>query len=127
MINKWVVRIPLECILVLKYLHIKSYVFTRVCHSVHRGGVPGQVPPTPPQAGTPPRQVHPRQVHPWAGTLPRQVHPPPVHPLCRYNPSGRYTPRQGHPPWPQCILGYDQQVGGTHPTGVHSCFEISSH
>ena len=21
----------------------------------------------------------------------------------------------------QCMLGYDQQAGGTHPTGMHSC------
>ena len=26
-----------------------------------------------------------------------------------------------HPPV-QCMLGYDQQAGGTHPTGMHSCF-----
>ena len=46
-------------------------IFAPVCHSVHRGRVPGQVHPT---AGTPPGQVHPRagappgQVHPQAGT-----------------------------------------------------------
>ena len=40
---------------------------------------------------------------------------------------GRYTPRQEHPPWQahthrsQCMLGYSQQAGGTHPTGIHSC------
>ena len=38
-----------------------------------------------------------------------------------------------HPPWAdtpwadthspvQCMLGYGQQVGGTHPTGIHSCY-----
>ena len=60
--------------------------------------------------------------------------------LGRYTPSlGRYTPRQVHrpgqytplactpscqvqPPPPQCMLRYDQQVGGTHPTGMHSCY-----
>ena len=49
----------------------------------------------------PPGQVHPssRQVPPW------QVQPP-----------GRYTPHQL-----QCMLGYGQQAGGTHPTGIHSC------
>ena len=30
---------------------------------------------------------------------------------------GRYTPRQ-------CMLGYGQQAGGTHPTGMHSCLGI---
>ena len=66
---------------------------------------PGQVPPrvgtplgryTPPWAGTPP----PGQVHPQAGT-----------------PLDRYTSH----PQPQCMLGYDQQAGSTHPTGMHSC------
>ena len=33
----------------------------------------------------------------------------------------------GVPPWagtpsPQCMLGYGQQAGGTHPTGMYSCF-----
>ena len=26
-----------------------------------------------------------------------------------------------HTPPAQCMLGYDQQAGGTHPTGMHSC------
>ena len=26
------------------------------------------------------------------------------------------------PPPVQCMLGYGQQAGGTHPTGMHSCF-----
>ena len=59
-----------------------------------RGGVPGQVPPG---------RCTPRQVHPQADTLPQAGTPP------------RYTPR------PQCMLGYCQQAGGTHPTGMHSC------
>ena len=29
-------------------------------------------------------------------------------------------PQAGHPP-AQCMLGYGQQEGGTHPTGMHSC------
>ena len=97
-----------------------------VSHSVHMGGVPWQVPPwagtpprqVPPMVGTPPLppgQVHPPgrctppgQVHPRAGP-PRQVYPHPC------------PPRQVHPPQ-QCMLGYGQQAGGTHPTGMHSCF-----
>ena len=73
-------------------------VFTGVCESVHRGGVPDtppgpgtpspwdQVPPepgTPPGPGTPPRdQVHPPprdQVH----THQDQVHPPPPQSMLR--------------------------------------------
>ena len=37
-------------------------------------------------------------------------------------PLGRYTPPGRYPPLPQCMLGYGQQAGGTHPTGMHSCF-----
>ena len=90
------------------------------------GEVPGQVPPRqvhppsrytpsgrynppagtpPPQAGTPLRQV----------PSPRQVHPPD-----RYTPQAGTSPGQVHPT--QCMLGYGQQAGGTHPTGMHSCF-----
>ena len=36
-------------------------------------------------------------------------------------PLGRYLPGRYTLPW-QCMLGYGQQVGGTHPTGMHSCF-----
>ena len=71
-----------------------------------------QVPPSryTPWTGTPPGRYTP-----WAGTPPRQDTPPPS----RYTPQvgtppGRYTPRQ-------CMLGYGQQAGGTHPTGMHSC------
>ena len=62
-----------------------------------QGGVPGQVHP-PPWAGT----------SPWAGTPSRQVH------------SKAGTP-PGHVPPHQCMLGYGQQAGGTHFTGMHSC------
>ena len=52
-------------------------------------------------AGTPPGQVHPPAgATPWAGTLP----------------PGRYTP-------PAMKFGYGQQAGGTHPTGMHSCYK----
>ena len=89
----------------------EGYVFTRVCLSI-RGEylgryLPKQVNPSgqlPLQAGTPPGQVPPGQVHPPGQVPPGQVHPP-----------GRYTPL------PQCMLGYGQQAGGTHPTGMHSC------
>ena len=99
----------------------QGYVFTGVCHSVNRGGeVPDQVHPpgqgTPPGLGAPPRhQVHPRD----------QVHPPRT----------RYTPRdQVHPPRPGTPPGlgtppgtehagrYGQRAGGTHPTGMQSCY-----
>ena len=64
-------------------------------HSVHRG-VPGQVP-----LG---RYTLLGRYIPRAGTPQWQVHTPP----------GRYTAPQ------QCMLGYGQHAGGTHPTGMHS-------
>ena len=103
-----------------------------MCLSVHRGEYLGR---NTPQTGTPPRQEHPGQVHPrrytpqagippvwytpWAGTPPVRLHP-----LGRY-PPGQVHPWAGKPPWtwyppPQCMLGYGQQAGGTHPTGMHS-------
>ena len=89
------------------FLHLSVILFTG-------GSVPGQVHP---QAGTPPAG-NPGQVHPSG-----QVHPPAGTPLGKYTPKagtplagppGRYTPQQ-------CMLGYGQQAGGTHPTGMHSC------
>ena len=69
---------------------------------------------THPWAGNPPRQVHPPgQIHPQTGTPPWQAHP---------------LPRQVHPladtPTPGAVHAgrYGQQAGGTHPTGMHSCF-----
>ena len=32
------------------------------------------------------------------------------------------TPPQAGTPPVQCMLGYGQQAGGTHPTGMYSCF-----
>ena len=37
-------------------------------------------------------------------------------------PPGRYSPPLGQVSPHQCMLGYGQQAGGTHPTGMHSCF-----
>ena len=42
------------------------------------------------------------------------------HCMLGYTPPGQ-TPPSGQTPAAQCMLGYDQQVGGTHPTGMHSC------
>ena len=47
------------------------------------------------------------------GPPPGQVHAPPR--------AG--TPQAGTPR-PQCMLGYGQQAGGTHPTRMHSCFRL---
>ena len=57
------------------------------------GGVPGQV--HPPRQVHPPGKVHP---HPKAGTPPRQIHPWQVHPLAGISLAGT-PPGQVHPPW----------------------------
>ena len=45
-------------------------------------------------------------------------------------PQARHPPGQTSPradtPSAQCMLGYDQQAGGTHPTGMQSCWNIFS-
>ena len=63
-------------------------------------------------AGTPQASTPPRQVHPQAGSPPGRCTP------------WVGTPRAGTPPRPQCMLGYGQQAGGTHPTGMHSCIVL---
>ena len=94
-------------------------IFSEACvkNSVHRGrGVPGQIPPSQiryrPGLGT---------TTPGPGTSPwDQVHSPGT----RYTPLGPGTPLdQVHTPTEAVQAGrYGQQVGGTHPTGMHSCF-----
>ena len=37
-------------------------------------------------------------------------------------PPSRYTPWAGTPPGSSACKRYGQQAGGTHPTGMHSCF-----
>ena len=68
------------------------------CLSVHGGS-----------AHTLPRASTPRASTPL-GRPPQGWEPPGRHPL----PLGRHPPAQ-------CMLGYGQQAGGTHPTGMHSC------
>ena len=71
------------------------------------------------RADTPPGQTHPLGRHtpspwtdtPWADTPPA----PQADTLWADTQPGQTPPAQ-------CMLGYDQQVGGTHPTGMHSCY-----
>ena len=74
----------------------------------------------------PRKQAHPPwQVHtPRAGThtLGRYPPPPTAGIPQAATPPDRYTPWPGTLPWPKCMLGYSQQAGGMHSTGMHSCF-----
>ena len=70
----------------------QGYVFTGMCDSVHRGGVPDQV--HPPGPGTPPRSRYPPGTR-YTPPLWDQVHTPGT----RYTPRTRYTPLgPGTPP-----------------------------
>ena len=84
---------------------------------------------TPPWAHTPlgthPPQTHtPRQTppgrHPQADTSPGRHPSGQTLPLCRHPPCPVHTGI--HTPPLQCMLGYSQQAGGTHPTGMYTCF-----
>ena len=82
----------------------EGYVFTPVCHSVHRGGVClsacwDHVPPrtrhTPPGTMHPPRTICP----PWDHAPPGTMHPPrTMHPQDQAHPPGPGTPRDQAPP-----------------------------
>ena len=69
-------------------------IFAPVCHSVHRGLGGGLVSQ---HAQTPPRADTPQEQ-----TTPREQTPPP----------GKQTP------------AYGQRAASTHPTGMHSCFNM---
>ena len=98
------------------------FLHLSVSHSVHRGGVPGEVHPL---ARYTPGQVppFPAGTPPWTGTpSPAGAHPGQVHPsLAGTPPLGRYTPRHVHPPGAVHAGRYGKQAGGTHPAGMHSC------
>ena len=80
----------------------QGYIFTGICHSVNGGGLPqcmlGYPPPreqTTPQEQIPQKQAPP----PGAGT-----------PVANTDPGAEHAGR------------YRQSGGGTHPTGMQSCF-----
>ena len=79
-------------------------IFTPVCHSVHRGGLPQCMLGYPP-----PDQTPPEQTPPWDKT-----------PIPDQTPLGPDTPRDQTSPGKQ-ILAYRLRAAGTHPTGMHSC------
>ena len=96
-------------------------VFTPVCHSVHGWG--GCMPDTPEQT-QPGRHLPGRHppgqtlLTPWVDT-PRQTPPLADNPLRHFPPFPGHA--RIHKPPGQCMLGYGQQAGSMHPTGMHSC------
>ena len=81
---------------------------------------PGQTPPysvqTPP-GQTPPWADTPSQTDVPTGQTPPLGKTAPLggHSLGRHTSPGQTSPVQ-------CMLGYGQQAGGTHATGMHSCY-----
>ena len=54
----------------------------------------------------------------WVDNTPGQTH------LLGRQPMGRHPSWADTSPPVQCMVGYGQQAGGTHPTGMHSCPRI---
>ena len=82
------------------------FLHLSLSHSIHSGGasvkhLPGQTIPQADPLGRSPRQTTPPARHPPA--------------QCMLG----YTPRSPA----QCMLGYGQQAGGTHPSGMHTCYQ----
>ena len=94
-----------------------------------QGGVPDQVHP---REQTAPRNTNPReQTPPGADTNPKTRYIPPrpgTPPGSRRPPKTRYPPDQVHPsprpgtPPKTRYTPTTTAAGGTHPTGMHSCF-----
>ena len=88
----------------------EGYVFTPVCHSVHRGVC------APVHAG-----IHPQEAD---NPSPRKWYPPSQEadtPRKQTPSQEADTPRKQTPPNAVNAGIYGQQAGGTHPTGMHTC------
>ena len=125
----------------------KGYVFTGMCDSVHRGCVclsacwdathpQKQTPPLgsrhtprsrhPPGSRTPPSSRNPsRSRHPLEADTPQEQTPPQeqTHPLeaDTLQEQTHHPPGSKHPPAKHAGR-YSQCMGGTHPTGMQSCW-----
>ena len=97
----------------------QGYVFTRVCDSVHSGGL--QAERTPPGQGEPPPPT--RQGEPPLGADPPSSPPHGAAPPTEQTPRAGRTPPpgQGEPPPGKHTPAYGQRAAGTRPTGMHSC------
>ena len=81
---------------------------------------------------TPPWSRHPPSRHPREQTSPQEQTPPEQTPWSRHPPGADTpqadTPQEQTPPWEQDppiehTGRYGQCAGGTHPTGIQSCFK----
>ena len=99
----------------------EGYVFTPVCQSFcSEGGLPRWDTPPPSREQTPPRTRgrHPPEQTPWEQT------PPPPDQRQTHHLDQRQTPPYtgADPPHAVHAGRYGQQSGGTHPTGMHTCY-----
>ena len=75
-----------------------------------------------PHQGDPPCQGDPSAKEPPCQGAPCQGDPPPRRPLPRRPPLQRRPPAKETPSGKQ-TPAYGQRAAGTHPTGMHSCFD----
>ena len=123
-VSQWTSHKPLffsflvETLVTARKRSLRRLCFHR-CLSVHRAG--GVCPIACWDAPSPRPEAHPSGRH----SLGRHPCPPPPQRTPRADPPlDRHPP--GKTPPAQCMLGYGQQAGGTHPTGMHSCLYQSS-
>ena len=109
--NKSIITGRNEVVAKIIFLHLS------VIHSVHRGGLPQcMLGYHPPGADTPPGQNPLDQNPPGPYTPPEQTPPD-------QTPMGADTPQEQTPPGKQ-TPAYGLRAAGTHPTGMHSCFNL---
>ena len=112
----------------------QGYVFTGVYDSVN-GGVPHTPPGADPPEQTLPEQTPgaepPRTNTPWSRppgsrhTTPQSRHPPVADTPLEQTPSPRSRHHPLPPPLGRHTVRYGQSAGGTHPTGMQSCFSCA--
>ena len=110
----------------------EGYVFTPVCHSVHRGagGLPNPPPMQTPSRCRPPPDADPLQMqtchaHPHAYPPPIQMQTPWMQ-TCHAHPHACTTPTPDADPPLWDTTGYGQQAGGTHHTEMHTCDKFNN-
>ena len=119
--------VGINFIITVRKRSLRRLCFHR-CLSVHRGVYPIACRADTPLGRHSDGQTHfptwedtPRADTPWQ-TPPRHTLPP------RHTPPWQTPPGQTHsssPAW--WMLGYGQQAGGTHPNGMHPCYQLRTH
>ena len=96
-----------------------------VSASVH-AGIPPPPKQTPPGADTPGSRHLPGADTPWGADTPQEQTPPSPDqtPPGADTPLGADTPWEQTPPRAEHAGRYGQRAGGTHPTGMQSCYLI---